>query len=75
MSKRIMKTCIKCCDRFVANFEIDGKNVKEYDGYVPDFMPETHYGDYVELEIDMDTGQILNWNVPTDSDIEELKGE
>ncbi len=35
--------------------------VEDYCDYVPDFMPEDHFGDYVELEIDAKTGQILNW--------------
>jgi hypothetical protein len=43
----------------------DNKIVGEYDGYVPDFMPTKHYGDYVCLEIDIDTGAIVNWKKPT----------
>jgi len=35
--------------------------VDDYCDYVPDFMPEDHFGDYVELEIDTKTGQITNW--------------
>ena len=45
---------------------------REYDGYVPDFFPGKHYGDYVQLEIDADTGKILNWKAPTKEDIDEL---
>lgn len=33
----------------------------EYSGYVPKFFPGKHWGDYLELEIDVTTGQILNW--------------
>ena len=44
----------------------NGKPVeKEYSGYVPDFMPGEHYGDYVELTIELDTGKFLNWKKPT----------
>lgn len=39
--------------------------MKDYEGYVPDFMPGKHYGDYVYLDIDIDTGKILNWEVPS----------
>ena len=39
----------------------DGQEIFSYEGYVPSWMPGEHYGDYVELEIDIDTGQILNW--------------
>jgi len=38
---------------------------KDYDGYVPDWMPGKHYGDYVELNIDVETGRVLNWKRPT----------
>lgn len=34
------------------------------DGYVPDFMPEEH-GDYLILNIDLETGQVTNWTKPT----------
>jgi hypothetical protein len=37
--------------------------IMEHDGYVPDFMPDEHYGDYVILDIDLRTGKILNWDV------------
>jgi hypothetical protein len=59
----------KCSDMFSAILrgtdENDKPVAKEYDGYVPDFMPGEHYGDYVELDIDLATGQILNWRKPT----------
>lgn len=34
-------------------------------------MPGEHYGDYLILEIDLDTGQIKNWKAPTAKQIEE----
>ena len=39
----------------------DGEVMKNYDGQVPEFMPEKHWGDYINLEIDIETGRILNW--------------
>jgi hypothetical protein len=54
---------LKVRDEFFATFvDENGAEVAEYEGYVPSFMPEDHFGDYVQLEIDLDTGQILNWN-------------
>lgn len=51
----------KCSDLFSAVLEDSHKGiVGEYNGYVPDFLGS--YGDYVELEIDVETGHILNWN-------------
>jgi hypothetical protein len=39
----------------------DDKVIKYYDGPVPKFMPDEHWGDYVCLDIDLKTGRILNW--------------
>jgi hypothetical protein len=53
----------KCSDLCFVSVE-DGKGnllVDGYDGYVPAFMPDEHYGDYVILDIDVKTGKILNW--------------
>ena len=67
----------KCCDSFFATLrDKDGQQVgSEYDDYVPKFFPGDHYGDYVQLEIELSTGKILNWNVPTQEDLEHLFGE
>lgn len=49
------------------------------DGYVPDFFPDQHYGDYLYLDIDLETGRITNWKKPTQGQIEDFiakcKGE
>ena len=45
--------------------DADGTVLKEHNSYVPDFFPGKHYGDYIELNIDIDTGQILNWVKPS----------
>ena len=56
----------KCSDLFSAVLcEADGKPIAEYHGYVPEFMPGEHFGDYVELTIELETGKILNWKKPT----------
>ncbi len=70
---RILKICVKCSDGFSSNLEIDGKQVNEYNGYVPKFFPEEHYGDYVELDIDIDSGQIVNWKKPTQKELKQLE--
>ena len=46
-------------------FDNDGNRIKDYSGYVPDFFPDQHYGDYIMLDIDIETGQILNWKKPS----------
>jgi len=58
----VMRINAKCSDLFSAVFaDAAGNDVADYSGYVPGFMPGQHYGDYVEIEIDLKTGQILNW--------------
>ena len=64
----------KCSDLFWARVKTDKEDF-EYDGYVPDFFPEEHYGDYVQLKIDLETGRILNWKTPTQADFEKMKEE
>lgn len=63
----------KVCDNFTA--WLADQNADEIhrqdDGYVPSFMPGDHYGDYLILDIDLDTGKILNWKAPTAEDIQE----
>lgn len=63
---------IKVSDWFTASIhDQDGVEIGgQADGYVPDFMPGEHHGDYVILNIDLDTGRITNWKVPTAEQIE-----
>lgn len=66
----------KCSDLFGAFLrDENNKIVGEYDGYVPSWLPnprESHCGDYVSLEIDIETGKILNWKKPTQTQLKEL---
>jgi hypothetical protein len=63
----------KVSDRFTYSLkDAQGETVFDQDdGYVPDFMPGYHYGDYIILNIDIENGQILNWKKLNASDIEE----
>ena len=73
---KVLSITAKVNDRFIATLIVDGKGVKTHNGYVPKFMPEDHYGDYVELEIDIETGQILNWSKPSYEEVyNQLNGE
>ena len=67
--KRILRICAKCSDMFNAILLEDGKPILKHDGYVPYFMPGEHYGDYVEMDINIDTGFIENWKVPTKAEL------
>ena len=54
----------KCSDLCSTQLiDADGIIHAEHDGYVPKFFSEEHYGDYVQLDIDLDTGKINNWKV------------
>ncbi|MGP2470001.1 hypothetical protein V1956_20285 [Yersinia sp. 2540 StPb PI] len=74
--KRI-KTCIKVRDTFTADvIDADGKVIRTLESeYVPDCFPGNHYGDYLELDIDIETGQILNWKKPMQAELSQLVGE
>lgn len=66
-----LRLCLKVSDMFNATVVNGaGEEVLTYSDYVPDFMPGEHYGDYVELEIEVATGRIVNWHVPTKREME-----
>lgn len=71
--KRILSICVKCSDSFFAILTQPNTPDIEYEGYVPDFFPEEHYGDYVKLDIDIDTGLIINWKKPKEKELKQLK--
>ncbi len=67
---KIISFSAKCSDMFGAQLRIDGKEISSYDGYVPSWFPEGG-GDYVTLDIDIETGQIVNWKKPTQTQLDE----
>ena len=61
----IFKMSAKVNDLFYAKLlSIAMTKLAEYDGYVPDFFPDGG-GDYISLDIDINTGKILNWKSPS----------
>lgn len=71
-----LRIYIKVSDRFTASIHAsDGTEIGgQDDGYVPGFMPGQHYGDYVILNIDLDTGLVTNWKAPTAEEVEAFIG-
>jgi len=65
----ILKISAKCSDLCSTIFTDKKGKVTESDGYVPKEIGIDWYGDYVELEIDMKTGQIQNWKAVTDAQV------
>ena len=74
VSVKGVKVHVKVGDRGSYEFiTTTGETVKDMQSeYVPDFFPDDHYGDYLILNIDLATGQIINWNPPTADQLEEL---
>ena len=72
VNAKTLRIHCKVSNRFT--YAIDDEQGEEIhcqdDGYVPDFMPGEHYGDYVILDIDLDTGMVTNWTKPTAAQIE-----
>ena len=63
---------IKVRDSFAASINDQfGEEIafQEY-GYVPEFMPGHRYGDYLILNIDLDTGVVTNWVKPSQDAVE-----
>jgi hypothetical protein len=65
----ISAKCSDMCDAVL--YDNNGYALKYHDGYVPDIIPNS-YNDYVELDIELETGKILNWKVPTKEEIDDF---
>ena len=72
VNAKTLRIHCKVSDRFTYSIDdAQGEEIhRQEDGYVPDFMPGKHYGDYVILDIDLDTGMVTNWMKPTAAQIE-----
>lgn len=62
--KSVTVHCKVCDSGSYSLKSADGKEIASLDDYVPGFFPGEHYGDYLDLDIDLETGQILNWKKP-----------
>lgn len=63
--------CVDLCQ--VQLQDKDDNTVAEHDGYVPEFLRVDHDSDYINLDIDLETGTILNWKRPTRKILEKTK--
>jgi len=64
----------KCSDMCSLQLVDESGHTTESDGYVPHWFPNPsteHYGDYVQLTIDMETGHIVGWKKPTQKQLAE----
>jgi hypothetical protein len=69
MFDRVVRTNHKTSDECFIKFETDKGEFVHYMGYVPDFFPGDHFGDYVRLSITRE-GIVQKLKV-TDAEIEE----
>jgi len=66
----VLKIFIDVEHRFNAKLFSGEKLIKYCENdIVPQFMPGKHCGKYLILEIDINNGKILNWQVPTGEDL------
>ena len=72
---KAIEICAKCSDLFSMGVHANGKTNWTYGGYVPGFFPGEHWGDYVNLVIDVNTGKILNWKKPNQETLKKLLEE
>ena len=63
----ILRISAKCSDLCWTEYTDKDGNKTESDGYVPKNIGIDDYGDYVDIDIDMETGQILNWKPVSDA--------
>lgn len=70
-----LKVCAKTSDMFHGDLMVDGELKRSHSGYVPSFLSKKDSSDYLEFEIDLRTGQILNWVPPTDEQLNDLYEE
>jgi hypothetical protein len=74
MPAKTMSISAKCSDCFGAVvMDEEGKEMFSYNGYVPGFFPDKHWGDYVMLDIELATGRILNWKAPTKAQLKAME--
>ena len=69
----ILRISAKCSDLCCTNYTDKDGNVTESNGYVPKNIGIDDYGDYVELDIDMKTGQIQNWKPVSDAQVKQAQ--
>jgi hypothetical protein len=73
MKAKILTISAKCSDLCYASIQDAAGNQlgEDHDGYVPGWMPGDHYGGYVMLDIDLETGKIVDWKKPTEAQLNE----
>lgn len=66
--------CSDMCFATLREVKMIGTKIYEHEGYAPNDLG-IGGGDYIELTIDLETGQIQNWKPPTDEQLNEVFNE
>jgi hypothetical protein len=72
----ILRISAKCSDLCWTEYTDSKGNQTQSDGYVPEgigISDDGDGGDYVSIDIDMQTGQILNWKPVSDKKVIEAQ--
>lgn len=72
---KVLNVSAKCsdmCSIWTYNTEDNFETKLEHDGYVLDGLGIGHNGNYIDISIDIETGQIINWPKLTDKNLEEI---
>lgn len=63
-SPEYIKVIGKVSDSLIIEFHYPDGDPQIYDGYVPEFLSDENYGgDYIAIEIDINSGRIKDWDV------------
>lgn len=68
-----LRISAKCSDLCWTEYTDKDGNKTESDGYVPKNIGIDSYGDYIDIDIDMKTGQILNWKPVSDAQVKQAQ--
>lgn len=71
---RIQAKCRDLCTATYTDEDVTGKTL-ETNGYVPGGLGIDDGGDYVDITIDIDTGKIVDWKVPSEQALKDVFGE
>lgn len=71
---RILTIYGKCSDLCCTEYKVDGKSVKETDGYAPS-IPGVCGGDDIQFDLDLDSGKIISFKPITHEEILKALGE
>lgn len=69
---KVLSINAKCSDMCFSELIVDGVSLGEISDYAPR-VKGIGGGDYVAFQVDLETGQILNWQKPSEADLQELK--